>query len=134
MTQSPAPAGEDSLATRYGLRPSGSAPTAKILAAVVVAALLAWAVWATLGQSSDAAGAIVRSYRVRSEHLVSVTVDITRTSSGPVRCTVTAVATDHTQVGEQVVSLPAGASGTRSVTVAVKTEREATSADVGACR
>ncbi len=123
-----------SLASRYGRRAPGGVPTAKILGAVVVAALLAWAVWAAIGQSGNGVGAVVRSYQVKSPHVVSVTVDITRATTDRVRCTVTAIATDHTQVGQRVVTMPAGASGTRSVTVAVRTEREATAADVGGCR
>lgn len=134
MTQSPHQAEADALAARYGRRPAGGLQTTKILAVVIVAALLAWAIWAAFGRSGDSAGAVVRSFEVRSEHLMTVTVDITPASSDPARCTVTALATDHTQVGEQVVRLPAGSSGTSSVTVSVRTEREATSADVGDCR
>ncbi|MGI8700023.1 MAG: DUF4307 domain-containing protein [Nocardioidaceae bacterium] len=125
---------DEALAARYGRRPAGGVPTGKILAGLVVAALLAWALWAAAGQQRASVDAVVRSYRVQSEHLVSVTVDITRSTSKEAQCTVSALATDHTAVGERVVRLPAGNSGTQSVTVPVRTEREANSADVDDCR
>ena len=131
----PAVAGAgSSLDARYGRRPPRRVATLRIVGVVVVLALLGWAVWAAFGRSADTVGAVVRSYDVRSPHLVSVTVDITRTTPDPVRCTVVAIATDHTRVGEHVVRLPTGNSGTASVTVAVRTERTATSADVDDCR
>lgn len=134
MTQPLDQDSDGTLAARYGRRPARRVPTWLVLAVVVVAALLGWAVWAAFGSSRDTVGALVQSYSVRSDHLVSVTVEITRTTSQPVQCTVTATATDHSQVGEQVVRLPAGSSGTMVRTVDVRTERQATSADVGACR
>lgn len=128
------PADEAALDERYGRRPAGKVPRAVLLGVIVVAALLAWAAWAAFGPTPDTVGAVVRSYDVKSQHLVSVTVDITRTTTAAVQCTVTAIATDHSQVGEGVVRLPAGDSGTTSVTLAVRTEREATTADVDTCR
>ncbi len=101
---------------------------------VLVVALVAWVVWATVGQSRDGVAALVQSYHVTSPHTVAVTVQISRSSTAAVRCTVSAIATDHSQVGETVVGLPAGSSGTRAVSVSVKTERTATSVDVGDCR
>lgn len=135
MTQPLAPAaGGSSLDARYGRRSPTSQPRARILAVIVVVALLAWAAWAAFGSTPDTVGAQIRSYEIKSEHLVAVTVDITRTTSTAVECTVTAIAADHTPVGQHVVRLPTGDSGTESVELAVRTEREATAADVGDCR
>lgn len=122
------------MAERYG-RPSVAGRRAGIaVIAVVVVALLGWLVWAALGQSSATEGGLVESYDVRSPHQVSVTVQITRTSTDAVLCTVAAIASDHVEVGQRVVTLPAGLSGTRTVTTLVRTEREATTADVTGCR
>jgi uncharacterized protein DUF4307 len=106
------------------------------VAAVVVgaAALLGWAVWATVGQSGGALDAAVQSYRVTSPHAVAVTVQVSRPSGDTVRCVVLALASDHSTVGESVVTVPAGSSGTLTVRTVIKTERRATTADMGRCR
>lgn len=134
MTQRDPAAGASSLDARYGRHSGTSRARARLLAVVVAVALLAWAAWAAFGSTPDTVGAQIRSYEVESAHLVAVTVDITRTTSTAVECTVTAIATDHTPVGQHVVRLPTGDSGTESVTLEVRTEREATTADVGDCR
>ena len=120
---------------RYG-RPSVPRRRAGIVViAVGVLALLGWVVWAALGQAdNNNVGGLVESYDVTSPHQVTVTVQITRTSTDAVHCTITAIATDHSEVGQRVVRLPAGPSGTRTITTVVRTEREATTADVGDCR
>jgi hypothetical protein len=133
VTEPPGRDPEQSLATRYG-RPARSRYTGPAVVALLAVVLLAWAVWAALGQSHDAVGGLVQSFRVTSPHEVSVTVQITRTSTGPVRCRLSAVAEDHSQVGETVVRIPSGPSGTRSLTTTIKTERTATTAVVAGCR
>ena len=134
LTNAPDSDTERPLATRYGQPSRGAGVGWKIALAVLVVAALAWVAWAALARSShDQVGALVQSYQVESPHAMSVTVQITRTSTSAVQCTVSAIATDHSQVGETVVGLPAGASGTRTVTAVVKTERTATSANVGRC-
>jgi hypothetical protein len=134
VTQPEGDTPDRSLAARYG-RPSATGRrTGVLVVALAALALGAWAVWAALGQSQGAVGAIVQSYRVTSPHEMSVTVQVTRQSTDPVHCVVSAIATDHSAVGETVVTLPAGPSGTTTVTATVRTERIATSADVGHCR
>jgi hypothetical protein len=123
----------DAMAARYG-RPSGARRRVGYAAiALGVAALLIWVVWAAMGQASHDVGGLVESFEVRSPHEVSVTVQITRSSTDAVHCTITAIATDHSEVGQRVVRLPAGSSGTRTITILVRTEREATAADVVDC-
>jgi hypothetical protein len=128
------PAGADqSLAERYG-RPSPAGRRLGIAAiAVIVAGLLAWLVWAALAQSRSTIGGVVQSYDVRSPHQIVVTLQVSRGSGDAVTCTVTALASDHTEVGRRAVRDPAGQSGTRAFRVAVKTEREATTATVAGC-
>ncbi len=121
------------MAERYG-HPSLARGRAGLAVIVFLAvALLGWAVWAALGQTGEQVGGLVESYDVRSPHLVSVTLQITRESTDAVQCTVSAIASDHVEVGRQVVRLPPGDTGTRTVTTVVRTEREATSADVASC-
>lgn len=134
MTESHGRDPEQSLATRYGRSSTRNRYAGPAVVAMLAVVLLAWAVWAALGQSHDAVGGLVQSFRVTSPHEVSVTVQITRTSTGPVRCTLSAVAEDHSQVGETVVRIPSGRSGTRTLTTTIKTERTATTAIVAGCR
>jgi hypothetical protein len=122
------------LAARYGRSASGRRRTGIVVIAIVAAALTGWAVWAALGQSGDTVGGLVESYDVRSPHEISVTLQITRTAEGPAQCTVVALASDHAQVGRHVVRLAPATSGTRTITTLVRTEREATTADVTDCR
>jgi uncharacterized protein DUF4307 len=133
VTRSPETAAEQAMAERYGRTSPGRRWAGIVAMAIGVLALLGWVVWAALAQSHNSVGGLVESYDVRSPHEVSVTVQITRTSTDAVHCTITAIATDHTEVGQRVVRLPAGPSGTRTITTVVRTEREATTADVVDC-
>jgi hypothetical protein len=134
VTRTPQGTADPAMAERYG-RPALARRWVGLAAiAIGVLVLLGWAVWAALGQSHRGVGGLVESFDVRSPHQVAVTVQITRRSTDPVQCTITAIATDHTEVGQRVLRLPAGATGTRTLTRVVRTEREATSADVVDCR
>lgn len=127
-------AAAQAMAARYG-RPA--VPRRRVGIAVIavgVAALLVWVVWAAIGQSRNNVGGLVESFDVKSPHAMSVTVQITRGSTKAVHCTVVALATDHSEVGQRVVRLPAGPSGTLTVTTLVRTERGATAADIVDCR
>ena len=132
MTQQAEP-GERSLADRYG-RPTGSRRrTGLVVVALAAVALAAWAIWAAVGQASHGISAIVQSYRVVSPHSLSVTVQITRGSRNEVQCVVSALASDHSTVGETVVTVAKGGSGTTTLGASVKTERLASAADIGSC-
>jgi Domain of unknown function (DUF4307) len=133
VTRPPNSAAAEAMAARYGRPSVGRRRAGVVVIAVVVGGLLGWLVWAALGQSRDTVGGLVQSYDVRSPHEISVTVQITRTSAAAVHCTVSAIASDHSEVGRRVVRLPAGSSGTRTITTTVRTEREATTADVAGC-
>jgi hypothetical protein len=125
---------EQTLAERYGRPSRGRSRVGVVVVAVLAVALGAWAIWAAIGQTSHAVSGIVRSYRVVSPHQISVSVQITRQSEAAVRCTVRAVASDHSTVGETVVTVPAGHSGGTTLTVSVKTERLSAGAAIGRCR
>ena len=133
VTQPTNGANAEAMAARYGRPSAARRRVGFAVIALGVAALLAWVVWAALGQSGNNVGGLVESFDVRSPHEVSVTVQITRTSTDAVHCTISAMASDHAEVGQRVVRLPAGSSGTRTITTVVRTEREATTADVVDC-
>jgi hypothetical protein len=133
VTQAPDPPAADPLVARYGRPSQQRRRVGLVVVSIATLALLAWAIWAAIGQSDGAVGGLVESYDVRSPHAVSVTVQITRGSGDPVECTVSAIAEDHSEVGRRMVRLPAGDSGTHTVTTLVRTEREATAADVTDC-
>lgn len=132
MAQAGSP-GERPLSERYGRRPTDRRRTGVIMIAVAIVGLGAWAIWAAVGQSQNAISAIVQSFHVTSPHSISVTVQVTRDSSQPVHCVVTALASDHSTVGETTLRVPTGGGGTRTLTTVVKTERPAVSADIGDC-
>lgn len=121
------------MTARYGRPAVGRRRAGWVLVALVVAGMLGWLVWAALGRSQDSVGGLVESFDVRSPHGIAVTVRITRTSTDAVQCTITAIASDHSQVGLLTLRLPAGPAGTSTLTTLVKTEREATAADVAGC-
>ena len=123
----------DELATRYGRPSVAHRNLGVVLIGLVVAVLLLWVVWATLGRSEDRVSGLVESFVVRSPHEVAVTVQITRSGTGPAHCTIEAIATDHSSVGQRVVRLPAGPGGTHRISTVIRTEREATAADVVDC-
>lgn len=130
------PAGNDvaeAMAVRYGRPSVGRQRAGWAVVALVVVALLGWLMWAALGRSHDTVGGLVESFDVRSPHAIAVTVQITRTTTAAAQCTVTAIASDHSQVGRKTLRLPAGPSGSRTLTTLVRTEREATAADVVDC-
>ncbi|MGH3471647.1 MAG: DUF4307 domain-containing protein [Nocardioidaceae bacterium] len=124
-----------SLDDRYGRRRRPVQHAAWLTALVlIVAALLGWLAYTAWFQSQTPAGGQVNSYDVMTPHRVKVTVDLYRTNGSGVACTVQAVASDHTIVGQQVARLAAGPAGQHAVVMIVRTYRDATSASVSNCR
>lgn len=124
---------DQSMAQRYGVSSTYRRITTAVLLGLVVAAFLGWVVWAALNHASADAGARVRSYNVVSAHKVTVRLDVHRPQNEAVVCTLTARAEDHTVVGEQIVRVPPGEEGDLTVTTAITTDREATTAVVSGC-
>ncbi len=118
---------------RYG-RPSRSARVLlAVLVLVVVGGGLVWLVRTAVQQSSPDVNAGVVAFEVVSEQRTDVTVDVVRAVTTAVRCEVYAQAADKQVVGERLVQLPAAPAGTERVTVTIRTERQATTAEVGSC-
>lgn len=125
---------ERALDARYGRVNRGRHRLGVAVIAVLTLALAAWAVWAAWGQSSGQVSGLVQSYAVTSPHAIRVTVQITRPSGQAAHCAVWALASDHSRVGEDVVRITTAGPTTAVRTLVIRTDREATTADIGTCR
>ncbi len=119
---------------RYGVRTPNQRRVTLVAVAAVVLVLLGWLGWAAWVQSRPDVGGRLRSYDVVSSHQVRVVVELTRRDGHAVVCDVTAQAEDHSTVGETQVRAPAGSESVVSVTTVIRTDREATSANLSNCR
>jgi Domain of unknown function (DUF4307) len=134
VSASPAPGGEQSLEDRYGAPRPGRRVGWLVAVGVLVVGFVAWVVWAALSHAAPSTGATLRSYEVLSEHRTRVQLDVHQAAGQPLVCTVTTQAPDHAVVGEKRVRLPAAdVAQDIAVTVAVKTDRAATTAVVSDC-
>jgi hypothetical protein len=123
----------DALADRYGTA-SPARRRAVIIASGLVGVLaLGWLAWATWVQSTPEVQSSLRSFKVVDTHSVQarVTVD---TSSESVRasCLLRAYSVDHSVVGERNFRV-ADTSGSTTLLVEFRTEREATSVVLVGC-
>ena len=120
---------DDTLTERYGAPPPWRRPVTIVTVVVVAAVALAWLAWAAFEESTPEVDSQLVGFRVVDEHAVSARVDV-RLSSGAtgVSCTVEALASDHSVVGELHFE---PSSGTNEVTV--RTERMATAVQVPGC-
>jgi hypothetical protein len=120
---------DQTLRERYAAAPAWRRPVT--IAAVVVAALvgLAWLAWAAFEESNPEVESQLIGFTVVDEHAVTARVDV-RLASGATgaSCTVEALASDHSIVGELHFR---PTSGTNEVTV--RTERAATAVEVPGC-
>jgi hypothetical protein len=117
------------LTERYAAPPAWRRPVTIAAVAVVALVALAWLGWAAFVESHPKVESQLNGFDVVDDHAVTVRVDV-RLSSGTTgaSCTVEALASDHSIVGE-VHFKPS--SGLNKVTV--RTERRATAADVAGC-
>jgi hypothetical protein len=120
---------DDTLADRYAAPPAWRRPVTIAAVAVVALVALAWLAWAAFDASDPKVQSQLISFDVVDDHTVTARVDV-QLSSGTTgaSCTVEAVASDHTIVGELQFR---PVSGSNEVTV--RTERRATSADAPGC-
>jgi len=120
---------EDALTERYSAPPAWRRRAT--IAGVIVIALVAlgWLAWAVLEESNPKVESQLIGFDVVDQHRVTAQVEV-RLSSGATGaiCTVEAIASDHSIVGE-LHFVPS--SGTNDVTV--RTERMATAAQVPGC-
>lgn len=130
---SEAAAAREQLAARYGTGPRGGHRLGYVVVAILAALLAAWAVWAAVGEGNQPSGQL-RSYDVVSAHRVKVSVDVQRPTGSTLRCTVRALATDHSVVGQIVLVWRRGQPGAANLSGVVRTDREATAAALVGCR
>jgi len=104
-----------------------------VVAAVVALAGLTWLFWAALGHSTPDVSGGVSSFEVVSDARTDVTLEVHRRVEAAVRCDVYAQAEDKSVVGERSVELESAPPGEVSVTVAIATERRATTAVLRTC-
>ncbi len=117
------------LTERYAAPPAWRRPVTIAAVAVVALVALAWLAWAAFVESTPKVESQLNGFDVVDDHAVTVRVDV-RLSSGVsgASCTVEALASDHSVVGEQHFT---PSSGLNEVTV--RTERRATAVDVPGC-
>jgi TRAP-type C4-dicarboxylate transport system permease small subunit len=122
------------MASRYGVPSRRRRWLGVAVVALLATALVVWVVWAAWHQATTTVDGNVSAFDIVGPHRVDVTVQIHRPSHAVVQCTVQAQATDHSVVGQTVVSLPRAGASDVQVKTAVKTEREATTVVVSQCR
>lgn len=123
----------DLMAERYGVGSPRRRGIALGAVALAIVALLGWLGWSAWDQATRTVAATISSFDVVSAHRIEVTVDIHRPAGSTAQCTLRAQASDHSVVGELVVSVPAGGESDVQIRTAIKTDHEATSADVSSC-
>jgi hypothetical protein len=120
---------DQALSDRYAAPPAWRRP-ATIAAVVVVAVIaLGWLAWAAFMESNPKVSSELNGFDVVDAHAVTVRVDV-RVASGTTgaTCTVKALASDHSIVGELHFRPSSGMNEVR-----VRTERRASAVDVPGC-
>ena|SRR5690242_902972 len=120
---------DQTLTDRYAAPPAWRRPVTIAGVAVVALVALGWLAWAAFVDSNPKVESQLIGFEIVDDHAVTARVDV-HISSGTTgaSCTVEALASDHTVVGE-VHFTPKSA--TNEVTI--RTERPATAADVPGC-
>jgi hypothetical protein len=120
---------EQALRDRYAAPPAWRRPVTIAVVVVVAAVALAWLAWAVFVESNPKVESELNGFDVVDDHLVTVRIDV-RVASGTTgaTCTVEALASDHSIVGEQHFRPSSGMNEVR-----VRTERRASAVDVPGC-
>jgi hypothetical protein len=120
---------EQTLTDRYAAPPAWRRPVTIAVVAVVAVIGLGWLAWAAYDESTPTVQSELVTFDVVDAHSVSAQIDVRMASDAAgASCTVEALASDHSIVGELHF---APTSGTNRVTV--RTERAATSVEVPGC-
>ena len=123
-------AGVTDLSSRYGTRsrPRWFWPA---VAAVGIAIGITFAAW--VGFQDEPVKGRLWGYDIKSDHLVTLTVDVIRPDPLDVRCTVYAQAADHSFVGEKTVDVRAWKAEKTRIKFDVQTERKAVTGVLRTC-
>jgi hypothetical protein len=120
---------EQTLSERYAAPPAWRRRATIFAAAAVGLVALAWLAWAIFVQANPKVESQLVSWSVVDAHSTTARVDVHVYDAGShPTCTVQALASDHSIVGELTFE---PTSGTNLVTV--RTEREASAVDVPGC-
>jgi len=120
---------DQALTDRYAAPPAWRRPVTIAAIAVLAAVALGWLAWATFVQATPKVESELVTFHVVDEHSVTAQVDVTVASgTHHPSCTVQALASDHSVVGELTFTPRSGSND-----VTVRTEREATAVDVPGC-
>jgi hypothetical protein len=115
---------------RYGRARSRTGPVA--IAVVLLAALAAWVVWATLRATAPDASGQVTGFRVRGAHSLQVSLAVGG-DPGRITCTVQALDASRDVVGVTTARARVADSGRGETTVVVRTRAKAVTAVVDSC-
>ena len=120
---------DQALSDRYAAPPAWRRPVTITVVVVLGAIALAWLAWAVFVESTPKVDSELNGFDVTDDHAVTVRVDV-RVASGTTgaSCTVEALASDHTIVGELHFRPSSGMNEVR-----VRTERRASAVDVPGC-
>jgi Domain of unknown function (DUF4307) len=120
---------EQTLSERYAAPPAWRRPATVAAIVVVAVVALAWLAWAAFVEATPEVESNLLGYEVIDAHSATARIDVTIHDAGShPTCTVQALASDHSIVGELTFAPRPG-----SNTVTVRTEREATAVDVPGC-
>ncbi len=120
---------DQAISERYAAPPAWRRPVTIAAVVVVAAVALAWLLWAAYRQATPEVESQLIGWQVVDAHSTTARVDVhlAHGTRHPT-CTVQALASDHTIVGELTFTPTSG-----SNLVTVRTERRATSVDVPGC-
>jgi hypothetical protein len=120
---------DQTLTERYAAPPAWRRPVTIAVVTVLAVVALAWLAWAAFVESNPKVQSELNGFDVVDDHSVTVRVDV-RVSSGTTgaSCTVEALASDHSIVGELHFRPTSGMNEVR-----VRTERRASAVDVPGC-
>ena len=123
-------AGVTDLSSRYGsrTRPRWFWPAVAAIGIVVGVSFAAW-----VGFQDEPVKGRLWGYDVKSDHLVTLKVDVIRPDPLAVRCTVYAQAADHSIVGEKTVDVSPGTAEKTRIMIDVQTERRAVTGVLKTC-
>jgi hypothetical protein len=120
---------DQTLTERYAAPPAWRRPLTVAAVVLLAAVALGWLLWAAFVESTPKVESQLDGFEVVDDHAVTVRVDV-RVSSGTTgaSCTVEALASDHSVVGELHFRPSSGMNQVR-----VRTDRRASAIDVPGC-
>ena len=122
----------DVLERRYGATRTRRWPVVAAASVLTVVAL-AWITWVVIDGDSPLSYQL-SSYDVVSDTETVVSIELNREDGAAVECEIYAQSDDHSIVGERLVTVPPGESGTIRVDEPIKTERRAVNGVLRTCR